>query len=77
MLWRMGKVVMFLQAVVAARVAAGKSRKKVVPLPGSLSTKIRPLFRSMIWRTIKRPRPVPFPGSLVVKKGSSKPGNAL
>lgn len=54
-------------AAESAWAAVGKSRKKVVPWPTVLSTEIRPLFRSTIWRTMNNPRPVPFPGSFVVK----------
>src|SRR6267378_4048412 len=42
----------------------------VVPLPGSLSTRTVPCWAATSSCTIERPRPVPEPGGLVVKKGS-------
>ena len=43
---------------------------KVVPIPSSLSTLIFPPYLATIVYTMLSPRPVPFPCSLVVKKGS-------
>src|SRR6516162_1445338 len=43
---------------------------KVVPLPNSLSTSIQPWCCLTMPKTVARPRPVPFPSSLVVKNGS-------
>src|SRR5664279_5963885 len=44
--------------------------EKVVPLPGSLDTSMcPPCLRMMPW-VIDKPRPVPVPTGLVVKKGS-------
>ena len=43
----------------------------VVPLPISLVADIVPPRLSTIMKLTERPRPVPLPGSLVVKKGSS------
>ena len=37
----------------------GTSKKKVLPLPGSLSTAIEPPMSSTNWREIARPSPVP------------------
>ena len=38
----------------------GTTNEKVLPLPGSLSTEMRPPWCSMISRQIGRPRPVPL-----------------
>jgi len=43
---------------------------KVVPIPGSLATSMKPPIRRTMEATVERPRPVPFPGSFVVKRGS-------
>ena len=55
-------------------VAWGSRRVKTVPTPGVDSTVNWPLW---FWVTMKydtdRPRPVPTPGGLVVKKGSKMP----
>src|SRR5262249_48968887 len=48
----------------------GKQTKKVVPCPTALSTHTAPQFSRMIFRTVLRPSPVPFPSGLVVKNGS-------
>src|SRR5688572_13011773 len=50
--------------------AIGNTTVKVLPLPTSLSTRIRPRCLSTILRTMSRPRPVPSPAGLVVKKAS-------
>lgn len=49
----------------------GRQMVKVVPCSGSLSTSIVPLCSSMMPFTTVRPKPVPFPNSLVVKNGSN------
>src|SRR5262249_46766827 len=46
----------------------------VVPLPGALDTSIAPPCASTIRRARGRPRPVPWPTGLVVKKGSKMRG---
>src|SRR5262245_41591965 len=52
-----------------AQAASGSQTVKVVPLPGSLSTAMRPPWRrTRVW-LIDRPRPVPS-RRLVVKNGS-------
>ena len=50
----------------------GKRISKVVPAPGSLSTWMWPPLCFTIPWTVARPSPVPFPRSLVVKKGSKR-----
>src|SRR2546425_1858643 len=47
--------------------SAGRNTSKHAPLPGSLVTRIRPLWSSTIFETIESPRPTP--PFLVVKKG--------
>ena len=49
---------------------AGRCTVKVVPRPGALSTSIQPPAPDTKPYTMGRPRPVPFPGALVVKNGS-------
>ena len=49
---------------------AGSAIVNVVPLPGALSTLMRPPDSLTIARTVARPRPVPLPSGLVVKNGS-------
>lgn len=44
---------------------------KVVPLPISLDANSLPPCFSMMFCEIDRPKPVPLPGSLVVKNGSN------
>ena len=51
--------------------ATGKQMRKHVPRPASLSTLIVPAWRWTISREIGKPRPVPLPSGLVVKKGSN------
>ncbi|OGS05890.1 MAG: hypothetical protein A3I76_01240 [Elusimicrobia bacterium RIFCSPLOWO2_02_FULL_61_11] len=48
----------------------GSSMKKPAPPPGLFSAQILPLCPATMPKEMDRPRPVPFPGSLVVKKGS-------
>ena len=50
--------------------AAGKYRVKVLPPPGVLRTSLAPWWLRTTPCTTARPRPVPLPTSLVVKKGS-------
>ncbi len=54
----------------AASTLRGRNTLKAVPLPGSLSTSIHPWCCLTMPYTVARPRPVPFPTSLVVKNGS-------
>ena len=44
--------------------------ENVVPQPGSLLTSTAPAFCLTMPYTVARPRPVPCPTGLVVKKGS-------
>src|SRR5262249_19768830 len=50
--------------------ATGKSMWNAAPPSRAFSTQIVPLKLSTMLATIASPRPVPFPGSLVVKNGS-------
>src|SRR5262249_60041020 len=54
----------------ASVLRAGRQTRNVAPLPSSLSTSIRPLCSRTISAVMKRPRPVPWPASLVEKNGS-------
>ena len=57
---------------VAGPVLRGRQTTKRVPSPGSLSTWMWPPAWATIPWTVARPSPVPFPCSLVVKKGSKR-----
>src|SRR5450759_3215891 len=50
---------------------AGRNTSMQVPRPGSLSTAFVPPDSLTMRCTVARPRPVPSPGFLVVKKGSN------
>src|SRR5512133_4121871 len=54
----------------AVTASNGSQIEKQVPTPGLLCTVILPPKPSMMRAEIARPRPVPLPGCLVVKKGS-------
>src|SRR5205807_5933578 len=58
--------------------ASGRWMRNVAPSPGGLTTEIVPPCSLTIPYVMDRPRPVPFPTSLVVKNGSkilcSRPG---
>src|SRR4029077_7555943 len=49
---------------------SGTHTLMVVPFPGSLATVMTPPWASTMRRASGRPRPVPCPTGLVVKKGS-------
>ena len=51
-------------------ITVGKYTRNVVPTPTSLSTMMSPPLCFTTPYTVARPRPVPLPSSLVVKKGS-------
>ena len=48
----------------------GKVRMNVVPSPSAVSTRISPPYFITSRRAMVRPKPVPWPGALVVKNGS-------
>ena len=48
----------------------GREMMNVVPLPGALSASMKPLCLLITPYAMESPRPVPWPGSFVVKKGS-------
>ena len=50
----------------------GRKMVTVVPRPGALSTTISPLLCVTMPYVMASPRPVPLPGSFVVKKGSNR-----
>ena len=54
----------------ASPTGTGRYTVKRVPRPGSLSTAIVPPLSETMSETVDRPRPAPWPSSLVVKKGS-------
>ena len=57
-------------ASVCSAGAAGNSREKTAPFPGSLVTLTSPPCSRTMPSTIASPRPVPTPAGLVVKNGS-------
>src|SRR5205823_14461441 len=56
--------------------ARGRLMRNVAPSPGGLATEIVPPCSLMIPYVMDRPRPVPFPTSLVVKNGSKIRGSS-
>jgi hypothetical protein len=48
----------------------GNTILTVVPMPNSESTITEPRCSLIMLKVVDNPKPVPFPGSLVVKKGS-------
>ena len=59
------------EVTVRSALSTGSLIQNVVPLSTTLSTVIVPPCSSTIPFTTVRPRPVPFPKSFVVKKGSN------
>src|SRR5439155_14004438 len=55
---------------------SGRKTRKQLPLPGSLETSSRPPCPVTMPWVIDRPRPVPSPTALVVKKGSKTWGRS-
>src|SRR5690606_16495869 len=54
----------------AATSSTGSQTENDAPLPGSVDTSTFPPISATVPATIASPRPVPSPGSFVVKKGS-------
>ena len=59
-------------AVAGALAAAGKQRRKVVPLPSAVSMLMPPPDWVTMPYTVDKPRPVPLSFGLVVKNGSKR-----